>query len=904
MANEFVIKNGYFSQGNSNITGSLIVTGGVTASLQGTASYAITASYAMNAGGSAIDTGSFVTTSSFNTYTGSAASQFAGTASFAITSSYYAETDPVFVSVSGSFTTTSSFNAFTSSYTTGSFTGSFIGDGSGLIGVISSSYSVSSSYALSSSYAESSSYAISASYSETASLAVTSLNASDVLLYVKNTTGNTIDKGTVVRISGATGDNALIATASYTDDGNSANTLGILNETIADQAFGYAMTEGKLLGISTDAFTAGQLLYLGPTGSIIGYAPVAPLHAVRLGQALRIQQNNGSMYVRIDNGYEIDELHNVLIISGSDGDLLVASGSSFNGNKLYINSKQLTGSYGLTGSLNVSGSVSVYVDTVSNTNFTAALIGSASGYQSTSSYESVGVYGYSAGNNIANVGGYFFVQDGSGSNYGISVESAGDPYGNTALSIGGFFGVSAAQSNYSVQLIDGTQGLNKVLTSVTSDGKANWSDTINVTSVTASFTGSLIGSLTGTSSYAAESKLLDGNDKAVFATTGSNIFKSSQIITGSLTITNDLVVLGSSSIQYITSSQLDITTNIISVNTYNPAVRFGGLAVIDSGSSPIQSGSLLFDSQNNQWIYVHQAAAGADITSSVLIMGPQTFNNIGNETTITANRLTKGTGGDLGEHIGDSNITDTGTTVSINSNTEITGSVKITNSLTVGGTIIGNGGMSMSGSNSVTGSMIITGSTSTDLVRITQTGTGNAFVVEDSTNPDATPFVIGSNGNVGIGVAPAGTAALSINTTNQFGISSQATTVGIDGIGATAGVQGSSNGGAGVYGIGYDAATMIGVEGYTDYSEGTGVLSIGGKFTARLSTNNYALQLIDGTETVAGRFLINQTTDGKANWGKTIPDIQITNAITGSTGNNTGTDAMIQASLLYLSNNC
>ena len=242
----------------------------------------------------------------------------------------------------GSLVTTASFNSFTSSYTTGSFTGSFSGNGSGLIGVISSSYAVSASYALN---------ATTSSYTQTASIALSSLNASDILIYVKNVTGASIAKGKVVRISGATGDNALISTASWDSDGVSANTLGIANETIADQAFGYVMTEGKLLGINTDSFTAGQLLFLGPTGSIISAEPIPPKHSVRLGQALRIQQNNGSMYVRIDNGYELDELHNVLIISGSDGDLLVASGSNGNGKKLYINSRQLTGSYGLTGSL-------------------------------------------------------------------------------------------------------------------------------------------------------------------------------------------------------------------------------------------------------------------------------------------------------------------------------------------------------------------------------------------------------------------------------------------------------------------------------------------------------------------------------------------------------------------------
>lgn len=139
-----------------------------------------------------------------------------------------------------------------------------------------------------------------------------------------------------------------------------------------------------------------------------------------------------------------------------------------------------------------------------------------------------------------------------------------------------------------------------------------------------------------------------------------------------------------SSIQYITSSQLDVGTNIITVNTNTSPLRYGGLAVADSGSSPITSGSLLFDSLNNQWIFIHQNQISTPITSSVLIMGPQTFNDVGNEITITPNRLTKGQAGDLGEHITSSNITDTGTLISIDSNTEITGSLIITNGITEG----------------------------------------------------------------------------------------------------------------------------------------------------------------------------------------------------------------------------
>ena len=47
--------------------------------------------------------------------------------------------------------------------------------------------------------------------------------------------------------------------------------------------------------------------------------------------------------------------------------------------------------------------------------------------------------------------------------------------------------------------------------------------------------------------------------------------------------------------------------------------------------------------------------------------------------------------------------------------------------------------------------IVISGSSSSDAVRITQTGTGNALVVEDSTNPDSTPLVVNSSGQISIG---------------------------------------------------------------------------------------------------------------------------------------------------------
>jgi hypothetical protein len=64
MANEFRIKNGYFSEGNSQVTGSLTVTAGITGSLFGTASWAENAVTASFLSGT-VATASFAQTASY-----------------------------------------------------------------------------------------------------------------------------------------------------------------------------------------------------------------------------------------------------------------------------------------------------------------------------------------------------------------------------------------------------------------------------------------------------------------------------------------------------------------------------------------------------------------------------------------------------------------------------------------------------------------------------------------------------------------------------------------------------------------------------------------------------------------------------------------------------------------------
>jgi hypothetical protein len=155
-----------------------------------------------------------------------------------------------------------------------------------------------------------------------------------------------------------------------------------------------------------------------------------------------------------------------------------------------------------------------------------------------------------------------------------------------------------------------------------------------------------------------------------YATTGSNTFFGLQTFSGSVYIANDLVVQGSSSIQYISASSVSIGTNIVQLNTANPSVRFAGLTIIDSGSVG-GSGSFLYDSVHDEFVFVHRGN-GTNVTSSHFVLGPETYDSLGNETYLTSNRIPKGTGK---EHLVDSQISDDGTTVSIGGALTVTGNI-------------------------------------------------------------------------------------------------------------------------------------------------------------------------------------------------------------------------------------
>ena len=153
------------------------------------------------------------------------------------------------------------------------------------------------------------------------------------------------------------------------------------------------------------------------------------------------------------------------------------------------------------------------------------------------------------------------------------------------------------------------------------------------------------------------------------ALTGSN-----NIFTGNQTFT-DITVNGTGSfahINYVTGSATIIGDAYIVLNNDTPTERFAGIVVQDSGSANTTA-SFEFDGLNNDWFYEYSDDGGITTDHGVALFGPE-YSTKGTPTYPTNNRLQKGMGG---HHLLDSNITDDGSKVSINSNLEVTGSIAL-----------------------------------------------------------------------------------------------------------------------------------------------------------------------------------------------------------------------------------
>jgi 3D (Asp-Asp-Asp) domain-containing protein len=206
--------------------------------------------------------------------------------------------------------------------------------------------------------------------------------AQNLVTEVYNRSGATITKGTIVYINGGQGNLPTIAKALATSDATSAQTYGVVQADITNMNNGYVVVAGRLQNIDTQAYTEGTQLYLSSTtaGAWTSTKQYAPAHLVYVGIVVRSHPTQGIVEIKIQNGYELDELHNVSAQTPSNNDGLFYNSS----NSLWEN-KSIATALGYTplGGSGTAGNVPYY--TAANT------LGSENGFMYDSSTNRFGV---------------------------------------------------------------------------------------------------------------------------------------------------------------------------------------------------------------------------------------------------------------------------------------------------------------------------------------------------------------------------------------------------------------------------------------------------------------------------------------------------------------------------------
>ncbi|MEY4282270.1 MAG: Synechococcus phage, partial [Bacteroidota bacterium] len=154
--------------------------------------------------------------------------------------------------------------------------------------------------------------------------------ASKLITEVYNSTGATLTKGTVVYINGGHGNLPSVTKALATSDATSAQNYGVIQGDITNNNNGYVVVIGALTDLDTSAYSDGTQLYLSSTtaGAYTSTKQYAPAHLVYVGIVTRAHPTQGIIEVKIQNGYELDELHNVSAQSPNNGDILQYNSSS------------------------------------------------------------------------------------------------------------------------------------------------------------------------------------------------------------------------------------------------------------------------------------------------------------------------------------------------------------------------------------------------------------------------------------------------------------------------------------------------------------------------------------------------------------------------------------------------
>jgi hypothetical protein len=159
-------------------------------------------------------------------------------------------------------------------------------------------------------------------------------NSEKISIIGRNSTGATIHKGKIVYLQGSTGNRPNIVLAQANAEASSSKTFGVVVEDIANNADGEVAAIGTLHDLdtrsnatnpfTTDTLLDGDKIWLSATnpGYVTKTPPTQPNHTVFIGFVARTTPSFGRIIYNIQNGFELDELHNVLITSATNNDIL------------------------------------------------------------------------------------------------------------------------------------------------------------------------------------------------------------------------------------------------------------------------------------------------------------------------------------------------------------------------------------------------------------------------------------------------------------------------------------------------------------------------------------------------------------------------------------------------------
>jgi hypothetical protein len=210
---------------------------------------------------------------------------------------------------------------------------------------------------------------------------------------VKNQTGSTITKGSIVYANGTLGASGRITVAKFIANGtiDAKYLLGITAHDLSNGEDGYVISFGKIRKVNTDTFVAGAILYPSPTtaGVWTDIEPVAPNIDMPIGFCINSHANNGTISIRVASGYSLHELHDLAISSPSTNAslyyksglwrdttaaLLVSDTASMLTNYLRTGVAAATYQTKLTNPITGSGSVLYFPVFTSSSNITQSLL--------------------------------------------------------------------------------------------------------------------------------------------------------------------------------------------------------------------------------------------------------------------------------------------------------------------------------------------------------------------------------------------------------------------------------------------------------------------------------------------------------------------------------------------------